>query len=106
MRKPAMRPGTIPAMNIWTTEVSAMTAYRIIGIEGGMMIASEALEEVTAAVNAAGWPRFFIAEIRIEPVAATSATAEPEISAKNIEVTTFTCARAPRTEASSAEANS
>jgi hypothetical protein len=33
-----------------------------------------------------GYPFFFIAGISIEPNAATSATAEPEISAKNIDV--------------------
>ena len=35
-------------------------------------------------------------------MAATSATAEPEISAKNIEVSTFTCASAPLIQPSSA----
>ena len=44
----------MPATNIWTTEVPAMTAYRIIGIDGGMMIASVAVDEVTAAVNGPG----------------------------------------------------
>jgi hypothetical protein len=45
-----------------------------------------------------------MAGIRIEPSAATSATAEPEISAKNSEVPMFTMARPPRTNPSSAEA--
>ena len=44
----------MPATNICTTDVPAMTAYRIIGIDGGMMIASVAVEEVTAAVNGPG----------------------------------------------------
>jgi hypothetical protein len=38
----------------------------------------------------------------IGPVAAMSATADPEISAKNIEVSTFTCASAPFIQPSSA----
>ncbi len=38
----------------------------------------------------------------IGPVAAMSATAEPEISAKNIEVSTLTCASAPFIQPSSA----
>ena len=43
--------------------------------------------------------------IRIEPSAATSATAEPEISAKNSEAPMDTCARPPRTQPNSADAN-
>ena len=39
----------------------------------------------------------------MDPSAAASATAEPEISAKNIEVTMVTCASAPRMKPSSAE---
>src|SRR3970282_3058882 len=96
--RPTIRPGTMPATNNCTTEVPAITAYRIIGIEGGMMIAIDADEEVTAAVKGPGQPFFFIAGISTEPMAATSATAEPEISAKNIEGATFTIARPPRTK--------
>ena len=44
----------IPATNIFTTEVPAMTAYKIIGIEGGMMIASVAAEDIIAAASGAG----------------------------------------------------
>ncbi len=54
MVMPAISPGTRPATNSCTTEAPAMTAYRIIGIDGGMMIASEAVDEVTAAVNGPG----------------------------------------------------
>ena len=39
----------------------------------------------------------------MEPVAATSATAEPEISAKNSETPMLTIARPPRTKPSRAE---
>ena len=48
------------------------------------MIAKDAEDEVTAAANAPGYPFFFIAGIKIEPSAATSATADPEISAKTL----------------------
>lgn len=94
----------MPATNICTTEVPAITAYRIIGIDGGMMIASDADDDVMAAVNGPGYPFFFIAGISTEPRAATSATAEPEISAKKSDVPTFTIASLPRTKPSSAEA--
>ena len=40
----------IPATNILTTDCPAITAYRIIGMDGGMMIASE-LEELTMAAE-------------------------------------------------------
>src|SRR5258705_7184402 len=74
-----------------------------MGIGGGMTTASVAEEERTAAENSFEYPLFFIAGIRIDPSAAASATAEPEISAKNIEVTMVTWARAPRMKPSSAE---
>ena len=44
--------------------------------------------------------------MRIEPRAATSATAEPEISAKNIEAEMLTMARPPRMKPKTAEAKS
>src|SRR6266540_306371 len=46
-----------------------------------------------------------MAGIRMVPSAATSATAEPEISAKNIEVPITTIARPPRMKPNSADAN-
>ena len=49
-----MMPGTMPATKSCTTELPDITAYRIIGIEGGMMIASEAEDEVIAAANSLG----------------------------------------------------
>ncbi len=67
------------------------------------MMASEAEEDVTAAASAPLYPRRFIAGISTEPVAATSATADPEISAKNIDTPTLTIARPPRTKPISAE---
>src|SRR5687768_15106308 len=65
-------------------------------MDGGMMMASDAAEDVTAAESGAPYPRFFMAGMRIEPIAATSATAEPEISAKNIETPIVTMASPPR----------
>ena len=95
-----------PAMNSWTIDASASAPYKIIGIEGGMMIASDADEEVTAAANV-GWYFFrFIAGISTDPIAATSATADPEISAKNSDTPTFTMARPPRTKPISAAVKS
>ena len=48
-----------------------------------MIIAKDAEDEVTAAANGPGYPFFFIAGIRIDPSAATSATAEPNFSKKH-----------------------
>ena len=47
----------------------------------------------------------FIPGIRIDPSAATSATAEPEISAKNSDEPIDTCASPPRIQPNSADAN-
>ncbi len=69
-----------------------------------MITASVAEEDVIAVANGPGYPRFFMAGIMIDPRAATSATAEPEISAKNMAVTTFTIASPPRMNPISAEA--
>tara|TARA_S200000501_G_scaffold55084_1_gene45204 strand:- start:62 stop:601 length:540 start_codon:yes stop_codon:yes gene_type:complete len=69
-----------------------------------MIIAKDADEDVTAAANAPGYPFFFIAGIRIDPNAATSATADPEISAKNIEVAILIMLRPPLINPTSAEA--
>ena len=77
----------------------------IMGIEGGMITASVAELDVTAAAKATGYPFFFIAGIRIEPSAATSATAEPEISAKKSEAEIDTIARPPRMNPNTADAN-
>ena len=46
-----MTPGTMPATNSCTTEVSAITAYSTMGIEGGMMTARVAEEDMIAAAN-------------------------------------------------------
>src|SRR3954463_8335756 len=72
-------------------------------MDGGMMTASVAEDESTAAENSFEYPLLFIAGMRMEPSAAASATADPEISVKNIEVTMVTCASAPRTNPKMAE---
>ena len=68
------------------------------------MIAKDAEDEVTAAANAPGYPFFFIAGIKIDPNAATSATADPEISAKNIEVAILIILNPPLINPTRAEA--
>src|SRR5689334_17467741 len=83
INRPPRTPGTTPPTNSLTTDVSAIAAYRIIGIDGGMITASVAEEDSTAAENSLEYPLLFIAGIKIDPSAAASATAEPEISAKN-----------------------
>jgi hypothetical protein len=67
----------------------------IMGILGGMMMAWVAEADVTAAEKSAGYPFLLMAGIRIDPNAAASATAEPEISAKNMEATMLTMAKPP-----------
>src|SRR5210317_743719 len=104
MRVPPRTPGMIPATKSWTTELSDMTAYRIMGIDGGMMMAMVAEEEVTAAANPLGYPLRLMAGMRMDPRAATSATADPDISAKNMEAATLTMARPPFIKPKSAEA--
>jgi hypothetical protein len=74
-------------------------------MDGGIMIAKDAEDDVTAAANAPGYPFFFIAGIKIEPNAATSATADPEISAKNIEVAMLIMLKPPLINPTRAEAN-
>lgn len=91
-----MMPGITPAINNLTIEVSAITAYMIIGMLGGMIMAEVAEADVTAAEKFRGYPFFLMAGMRMLPRAAASATADPDISAKNIEVTIFTMASPPR----------
>ena len=69
------------------------------------MTASVAADDITAAASGAGYPFDFMAGIRIDPRAAMSATAEPEISAKNIDAPIDTCASPPRIQPKSDEAN-
>ena len=46
-----MMPGTMPATKSFNTDTSAIAPYRIIGIDGGIMIASEAEDDVIAAAK-------------------------------------------------------
>src|SRR5512145_168110 len=68
----------------------------IMGIDGGMRMAAEAALETMAALRARGYPRFSIAGITTLPIAAASATDEPEISLWIMVATTVTIARPPR----------
>ncbi len=69
-----------------------------------MITASVADEEVTAAANAREYPFSFMAGIRIDPRAATSATAEPLISAKKSDALIVTMDRPPLMNPTTAEA--
>src|SRR5712692_4190337 len=75
-----------------------------MGMLGGMMMANDAATEVSPAVNAGGYPFWTMAGMITLPIAATSATADPEISAKNIDETTFTMPNPPRMCPTSVEA--
>src|SRR5690242_13816939 len=75
-----------------------------MGIDGGMITASVAADDITAAASGAGYPLDFMPGIRIDPSAATSATADPEISAKNSDAPIDTCASPPRIQPNSAPA--
>jgi hypothetical protein len=75
-----------------------------MGMDGGIITAKEAADEQTAAAKGAGYPFFFIAGINMDPKAATSATAEPEISAKNIEAAIVIMLKPPLTNPTKAEA--
>ena len=100
-----MTPGIMPATNNSTTEAPAITAYRIMGIDGGIITARVEADEVTAAAKSAEYPERFIAGMRIDPKAATSATADPEISAKKSDAPMVTIDKPPRTKPISAEVN-
>ena len=63
-----------------------------------------ALEPVTAAEKAAGYLSLIIAGIIIGPIDAASASTEPEIPAKNMLVTIFTCANPPLIQPTKARA--
>src|SRR5688500_7335623 len=65
-------------------------------MEGGIRIAADAALETIAALRARGYPRFSIAGITTLPIAAASATEEPEISLWIMVATTVTMARPPR----------
>ena len=76
-------------------ETPAMEPYSTIGIDGGMMGPMTPAAAISAAEKPASKPRRFMMGIMVELMAAVSATAEPEMPAKNIEATTATWARPP-----------
>ena len=59
-RHPTIKPGIKPPINNLTTETFAMTPYIIMLRLGGIMMAMEDEEDVTAAEKARGYPCFSI----------------------------------------------
>ena len=82
-------PGINPAKNNLLTETPTIIAYIIIGILGGMMIPITEEIAVTLAAFSFEYPPLIIMGISRGPRAAVSATAAPDIPAKNIEATTL-----------------
>ena len=68
----------------------------IMGMLGGMMMARVAALDTTPALKALGYPFFSMAGMTTWPMAAAPATADPEISPKNMDATIVTMARPPR----------
>src|SRR5574337_686827 len=68
----------------------------IMGMLGGMMMANVAAFDTTPALKALGYPFLAMAGMTTWPMAAAPATAEPEISPKNMEATMVTMAKPPR----------
>src|SRR5699024_4285975 len=88
-------PGIIPAINKSPIETSAATTHNIIALLAGTMIPSAADTAWLAAAYSTLYPLATIAGIRIEPIAAVVADPEPEMAAKNMEVTMATIANPP-----------
>ena len=84
-RTPINTPGIYPAQNSFTTDTFAMTPYTIMGMLGGMMGPMEPAEAVNAHANSLSYPRSIISGIRIAPIIAAAADAEPKIAAMNIQ---------------------
>ena len=103
---PMRKPGRMPAANNWPMEAPVRKPKMIMGIEGGMTTPMEPPEAWTAAAKSESYPDFFMAGIRMEPTAAASAAAEPEIPAKNMALTTVTAARPPGSQPTRALARS
>ena len=75
------------------------------GMLGGMIGPMVAAAAVTAAANAAGNPTRAMAGMSTDPVAAASATAEPDMPAMIMLTTMFTCASPPVIHPTRAVAN-
>src|ERR1051326_565071 len=84
-------------------EVSEMSAYSTIGIDGGMIGPITEDTAVSAAAKAGGYlPSLVISTCISLPELAASASAEPDMPAKMMLCTTFTCASPPRHRPTSA----
>ena len=90
-----MRPGKNPAKKRAAIDSLATRAYRIIGIEGGIMMSIVAAEAKEAAENAMGYPIRLCQGMRSEPMADASATAEPDTPPNKVDDNTLTWAGPP-----------
>ena len=88
-------PGTAPPRKSRPMLTPVMLPIRTKGMLGGMMGPIVAEEAMTAAAISGGYFAFFIAGMRIVPVAAASATEEPDIPAMIMLTTTETLASPP-----------
>ena len=79
-----MIPGMIPPRKILAMEVLVMMPKRMKGMLGGMMMPITAAEAQMAAARGPGKPCFFMGGMRSPPMAAVSATAEPQMPPKNM----------------------
>ena len=85
----------MPAKNSAAIEVLDDSAYRISGIDGGMMMSIVAAEARDAAEKGNGYPNLRCQGMTKEPMAEASATAEPETPPNSVEDSTLTCAGPP-----------
>src|SRR5665647_2579528 len=104
-KRPMITPGMAPPRNSRPMETWAMLPIITKGIDGGMIGPIVEAAAVTAAAKGAGNPDFTMAGIRIEPVAAASATAEPDMPAMIMFTTMATWAKPPVIQPTMAVAN-
>jgi len=93
--KPISRPGTIPPRKSLPTETPIMAPMITMGMLGGMTIPIVEEMAVTATEYGRGYLSSIMWGMRILPMPAVSATAEPEIPAKIMLARMFTWARPP-----------
>ena len=91
------KPGKKPAAKRPPIEILATTPIIIKSIEGGTIVAVPPAAASKAVAKGAGYFRFNISGIVIEPIAAVSALAEPQTPEKNIVPKTTTMPKPPRT---------
>ena len=98
-------PGTAPATKSLVMDWPVSTPYMTNRMLGGMMGATIAALAFTATVNAFPYPSLIMAGIMMLPMAAQSATADPEIPPKKILVTMLVMASPPGNLPTTALAN-